>query len=142
MSRSVARSEIEFGGSRSLYRRTHRSCNRRTRPARPFSRERDYGRLPSGAPQSGQVLLLARPDELPSPVTPKPARTTKPNAAVLLTPRWSASSPSCCHRASSSLTWVSCRSVGILGRAIIGKCKGTTLTYDYPSTSRYGTLRG
>ena len=98
-----------------------------------------YGRLPRGAPQRGQVPGDGR---VPSPVTPNPARTTRPRAAVRLTPRWSANSPSCFQSTSSSRTWVSCRSIGILGRAITGKCKGTALAYDYPSTSRCGTLPG
>ena len=86
----------------------------RTRPARPFSPERDYGRLPSGAPQSGQLPAL--PAVLPSPTTPNPDRTTRPRAAVRETPSFWASAPSSAHRSSSRRMWASCLEASNRGR--------------------------
>lgn len=73
-----------------------------------------YCRRPSSAPHNGQAP--ARPAELPSPTTPNPDRTTRPRAAVLLTPSFCASSPSWDQSSSSSLIWASCLEASNRGR--------------------------
>lgn len=100
-----------------------------------------YCRLPSGAPQSGQVPAL--PAGSASPTTPNPAFTTKPSAAVREIPSCWAKSPNCSHRESSSLMWASWRDISNRGR---GDISGEFTTSPQPLhvrlTAVCGTLQG